>query len=559
MVITQSTPRAAIDWHSFNVGAGNTVQFAQPSTSAQVLNRVVGLTGTSQILGTITANGQVYIVNPQGVVFGKGAVVNTGALLATTRGVDPASFMAGGANTLLLAAGSNGSSIIQNDGNLSAAPGGWIVLAGDQVRNTGNLRAPCGTVALAAGDQATLALANGQMVSLTLGAASANATIDNTGVIQASDGRVWIAANAAGALLNNVINLSGMVDVSGRQAAGHISIDGGLAGTVNVSGAVLYASSAMGVGGNVTISGQTVGLYGSAINATGANGGGTVLVGGGAHGQDLLVHNAQTSVMDAASVIDASAGSNGRGGTVVLWSDHETRVYGTIAARGGMAGGDGGTVETSSHGNLRFAPAAPIDLHAPRGAWGTLLLDPLNIVITHGSADSNTPTTVNALSSSTNGTLTDADLVNALTSGSVVMSATNNISDSSGVTVTSSNVGSSLTFNSVNAVLIGNYGVTGGLIFNTSGQNSIVSGVISGTGGLSQIGTGTVTLSNAQSNTYTGNTTVSAGTLVERNGAGERRGLDPRAIPRLLPGLHSGLIFLQRHPVTFQIISAISV
>ena len=96
MVITQSTQRVAINWQSFNIGAGYGVQFVQPSSSAIALNRVVGLSGPSQILGSLTANGQVYIVNPSGVVFGKGAMINTGALVATTRDISTSQFMAGG-------------------------------------------------------------------------------------------------------------------------------------------------------------------------------------------------------------------------------------------------------------------------------------------------------------------------------------------------------------------------------------------------------------------------------------------------------------------------------
>ena len=101
MVIDQSSQRAVIDWQSFNIGAGDTVRFAQPSSTAQALNRVMGLTGTTQILGKLTANGQVFIVNPQGVVFAKGAVVNTAALLATTHDIAPSAFMAHGVSLLL--------------------------------------------------------------------------------------------------------------------------------------------------------------------------------------------------------------------------------------------------------------------------------------------------------------------------------------------------------------------------------------------------------------------------------------------------------------------------
>jgi filamentous hemagglutinin family protein len=115
MVINQASQRAVINWDSFNVGAGNSVQFVQPSSTAQVLNRVVGMNGSTQILGTLTANGQVYIVNPQGVVFGNGAVVNAGALLATTKDIDPNAFMSNGAK-LMLGGNGTGGGLVVNEG-----------------------------------------------------------------------------------------------------------------------------------------------------------------------------------------------------------------------------------------------------------------------------------------------------------------------------------------------------------------------------------------------------------------------------------------------------------
>mgnify|MGYP000576602145 CR=1 FL=1 len=221
--INQSTQNAAINWQSFNVGAGNSVQFAQPSSSSRVLNRVVGVSGSTQILGSLTANGQVYIVNPQGIVFGNGAMVNVGALLATTKDISPNTFMSGGSVTL--SGGSNGSGLVSNDGTINGAAG-FVVLAGDQVRNTGTIKAPKGQIALAAGDQATLSLSNGQLVQVTIDSSSKNNTIDSTGVLQAHGGKIVLTTNGTNALLNSAINLSGVVSAQG----GKVLVDGGAAG-----------------------------------------------------------------------------------------------------------------------------------------------------------------------------------------------------------------------------------------------------------------------------------------------------------------------------------------
>ncbi|KVU29773.1 hypothetical protein WK66_07065 [Burkholderia ubonensis] len=388
MLIQQGSQSAAINWQSFNIGAGNSVQFVQPSSSAQVLNRVIGMSGSSQILGTLTANGQVYIVNPQGVVFGKGSVVNAGAILASTRDIDPARFMSEGGRSLFLSGGSNGSGVVQNDGNLNAAPGGWIVLAGDAVKNTGSINAPGGKVGLLAGGEATLALNGGSLVNVQLNASQTQAAIDNTGSIKAGGGTVLLTANTANTLLGSAINLSGVVDVSGAQG-GHIAVDAGQGGLANLSGATLNAAGTSGAGGNVTVLGNHVGLFqGTRIDAGGATGGGTVLVGGDFQGKGSL-RKAGATVMDASSSIDASAKGNGNGGTVGLWSDSYTQFNGNVAARGGAQGGNGGHVDTSSAGQLGVL--GQVTANATHGTNGMWTLDPTDITVSSGADANYTP------------------------------------------------------------------------------------------------------------------------------------------------------------------------
>ncbi|MGE6496567.1 MBG domain-containing protein, partial [Cupriavidus metallidurans] len=518
MVINQASQRAVINWDSFNVGAGNSVQFVQPSSTAQVLNRVVGMNGSTQILGTLTANGQVYIVNPQGVVFGNGAVVNAGALLATTKDIDPNAFMSNGAK-LMLGGNGTGGGLVVNEGNLSVGAGGWIALAGDQVRNAGTLNAPNGHVVLAAGDKATLALSNGQMVSFTLDAASANAGIQNTGVIKAEGGQVLLTANAAGTLLNNVINLSGVVDVSGA-SGGNVTVQGGPQGQVSLAGAQINVSGATGQGGNATVTGQDVALSGTQINATGASGGGKVLVGGNLHGAGNVVH-ANTVAMDANSSIDASATQNGNGGTVVLWSDQKTAFNGRIAARGGQLGGNGGMVETSSKNLLEFNPLTSVDTRANHGAWGTLLLDPLNIQITHGAAGGNTSSNVNGVCATVNSSITDGQIMAELATSNVTLTASNLTYDDSTVSITS-HTGGSLTLNAYEVQLKGQYGIDGGLVLNAASAGSTVTGSIGGSGGLTVSGGGKFTL--LGTNTYTGGTNISGATTTLNVGNGSASG-----------------------------------
>ncbi|MEA9983553.1 filamentous hemagglutinin N-terminal domain-containing protein, partial [Herbaspirillum sp. RTI4] len=381
LLINQSSNRAVLNWNSFNIGAGNSVQFQQPGSSAAVLNRVTGLTGSSQIMGTLTANGQVFLVNPQGIVFGNGAMVNVAGLMASTKDIGNAAFMSGNQDLIFGGAGtSNG--LIQNSGSLTAL-GGYVVLMGDQVRNSGVINAAAGRVVLAAGDQATISLSNGQLVNFVLSNVTANALVEQSGAINAANGQVLISAQSANALLNDVINLTGVINVSGSQ--GSVIVNGGAAGTVNLSGATISVANPNGIGGNVTLTGQQVGLFGQTfIDASGSTGGGTVLVGGDYQGSNAgTVAHAQATVMSENASIDASVTGTGNGGRVVLWSDNYTGFYGNIAARGGAQGGDGGAVETSSHNNLQAFGS--VDASTTAGHAGSWLLDPVDITISSAS------------------------------------------------------------------------------------------------------------------------------------------------------------------------------
>ena len=137
-------------------------------------------------------------------------------------------------------------------------------------------------------------------------------------------------------------------------------------------------------GGNVNILGNKVGVLGANINASGTDGGGTVLIGGGFQGKGS-VPNAISTYVSRDSAIAASALLNGNGGTVIIWSDQITRFDGTINALGGAVSGNGGFVEVSGKESLSFK--GTVDTSAAHGNVGTLLLDPTNILIRNGNGD----------------------------------------------------------------------------------------------------------------------------------------------------------------------------
>ncbi|EII7450744.1 hypothetical protein LHS21_005067, partial [Salmonella enterica subsp. enterica serovar Newport] len=272
-----------------------------------------------------------------------------------------------------------------NQGSLTTTEGGFIVLAADRVKNSGNIRTPGGKTVLAAGDKVTLQLDNTGLASVSVSGSVVNALVENSGLLSATDGRVYLTARGKDMLLNTVVNNTGTVEASGLSGhGGEIVLNGGDSGVVSQSGTLL-ADSKTGHGGKITVEGQNIHLAAnSRTSASGKTGGGEVYVGGGWQGKDSHIKNASQVVMSQGATIDVSATESGNGGRAVLWSDDYTNFRGDILAKGGSRSGHGGQVETSSHGNLQAF--GDVDASAVAGRGGNWLLDPVGINITPDSA-----------------------------------------------------------------------------------------------------------------------------------------------------------------------------
>src|SRR5206468_7126312 len=198
-------------WHTFNIGARESVRFNQPGSSSVVLNRVTGGLGPSEILGALTANGRVFLINRDGILFGPSSVVNTAGFLATTHDIRNADFMAGRYNFNI--PGRPDASIV-NAGSITATNGGFAALVAPGVRNSGTITATLGTVALASGNTFTLDLYGDRLIQLSPSDAIASKVIDvqtgkpltslvsNDGKLSANGGRVEITAAAARAIVD---------------------------------------------------------------------------------------------------------------------------------------------------------------------------------------------------------------------------------------------------------------------------------------------------------------------------------------------------------------------
>jgi len=253
--ITQQSQRAVIDWRTFGVGAGEAVEFRQPNASAVTLNRVVG-GDLSAVYGRITANGTVFLVNPNGVLFGQGAQVNVGGIVATTANISNANFMAG---IDRFDQPGDATSTVVNQGVIRVADNGIAALVGRRVSNSGFIVARLGKVALAGGDAFVLDVGGDRLVSLVLDTGALErvtdaqgnplaARVDNTGNVQAAGGRVELTADTVSRLLNNVINVGGDIRTMAAEARdGVIRITGGASTDVTFNGVAQAGGNAASV------------------------------------------------------------------------------------------------------------------------------------------------------------------------------------------------------------------------------------------------------------------------------------------------------------------------
>ncbi|MCJ2081730.1 beta strand repeat-containing protein [Methylobacterium sp. J-090] len=470
MAIQQSSQTAIVNWQTFSIGQGARVDVAQPNASAALLSRVTGST-PSTIAGQLNANGQIYLVNPNGIVITPSGVVRAGGFVGSTLGISDEDFKAG----RRAFKGNGASATVSNQGSIDIAQGGYAALLGGRVENAGVVSVPLGRVGFGAGERATLDLSGDGFLQVAVPSradGSDAALISHSGRISAAGGRVEMQAATARDLARNAINLSGLVEarsVSGRSGA--IVLGGGEGGTVTVSGRLdASARGARAVtrtathtakaarGGDITVTGDAIRLTGARLQADGTAGGGRIRVGGDFQGGGTL-QRARVTTVDSASTLSADAGRSGRGGDVVVWSDGSTAFAGTIRARGGATLGDGGATEVSSKGLLAYTGTT--DLSAAHGAFGTLLLDPYNVTISGGGTAGQTQGTDGFTPNADNSVINASDLAMALAKANVTVTtgAANSAGGQDGNIAVQTNVtwnaATTLTLSAFNSIRVG--------------------------------------------------------------------------------------------------------
>ena len=319
--IQQSSQNLSLNWQSFNIASSETVNFLQPNAVAIAVNRIFDTNGT-QILGHLNANGQVYLINPNGILFGQGAQVNVGGLVASTL-----DFNDGDLNGNTRKFSGNGTGSVINQGTITAANGGYVALLGNHVGNQGVIVAQLGTVALGAGSAATLTFSGDSLVHLQVDESVLNSLAENGGLIRADGGMVVMTAGARDSLLASVVNNTGVIEArTVDNQNGTITLLGGMqAGTVNVDGTLDASAPDGGNGGFIETSAAHVKVADTAqVTTAAANGNtGTWLIdpvdftigaGGGAQTASGIGADTLSGLLGSNNVgitTDASTGGNG--------------------------------------------------------------------------------------------------------------------------------------------------------------------------------------------------------------------------------------------------------
>ncbi len=263
MVIQQDSQRLITHWQGFSIGSAESVTFNQPNSSAVALNRVIGV-DPSLILGKLSANGQVFLSNPSGVIFGNGAVVDVHGLLATTLNISTEDFL--NRNYRLAQDPNQSLAAVINNGVINATR--YVGLVAPAVENNGTIIvADLGSVALASGTVVTLDFNGDGLISFAVtGEVSGVVTdaegnvlkdrINNTGLIRANGGQVLLTAKSAGDVIGNVVNHSGLIEArTVQEKNGKIILSGSPHGVVNVSG-VLDAADVLVTTGDEAVKGD---------------------------------------------------------------------------------------------------------------------------------------------------------------------------------------------------------------------------------------------------------------------------------------------------------------
>lgn len=337
--ITVETAKSIANFKDYNIGTNQQVHYQNAlSGSANHLSRVTG-GNESRILGKLTSDRvNVFLVNPNGIFFGKNSVVDVPNFVASTSDITNANFNAG--NYKFDIKGKANAKIV-NQGTITVGDTGLAALVAPGVENEGIIVANKGTIALAAGEEFTLDMYGDQLISFAVTEENNDRFVKQSGELIAKEGFVLLTAQDANDVVNSVINLDGVVE----------------ANTVKVEGGDIVLGST------------------SEINVAGKNGGGKVSV----KGKNIEIQKGSKIIAD--STVD------GDGGEVIAIAENEMDFAGEISAQG-KGNGKGGFVETSGQ-TVFIRRDGYVNTLAENGIVGEWLIDPINFTVSSNATSAN--------------------------------------------------------------------------------------------------------------------------------------------------------------------------
>ncbi|MDP2377862.1 filamentous hemagglutinin N-terminal domain-containing protein, partial [Reyranella sp.] len=334
VTVVTNSPNAIINWQNFSIAQNELTRFIQQNGQSAVLNRIIGQ-NPSEILGQLTSNGKVFLINPNGIVFGAGSTVDTQGLVASSLNLSDQDFLSGNYHFM---AGSSAGNIL-NEGIIRAGKDGNIILIAPTIENNGIIKSEGGAITLAAGQELTITnldtpeirfqiqapadsvlnlgklLTEGGAINVFAGTIKHSGEINADSVQVDQQGHIQLVAQQ-----EITLDASSTISANNSQGdAGAIHIDSNT-GTTLAQGSIEARATQIGKGGNIELLGERVGVLDQArLDAGGENGGGQVLIGGDYQGKNPNVHNAKATYIGRGTTIKADAKTHGDGGKVIAW------------------------------------------------------------------------------------------------------------------------------------------------------------------------------------------------------------------------------------------------
>lgn len=464
-VINQNTDKAIINWNSFDINKGESVLFNQNSSSSIVLNRVTNGLPTN-IFGSISANGNVFILNQAGVLVGNGASINTNSFLAGAANINDNDFIAGKYNFY----GAQGNVI--NNGSIKVHNGGYAVLMGKNVTNNGLISAKLGKIYLSSGEAFRMDMSGNDLIGVEVEKGITDAYISNAGHIQAEGGTIIMTAKNASDVIRQAVNNTGIIDASSISYEGGKVILGAENGQI-INDGEINVSSKSDDSGSIEIKAEHI-INNGLIYANGLNGGTINML-----SSDFLK-------IGSSSIIQANSFSYGNGGNIKLISQKRAESYNGALIEAGSIYGSGGFIELSGYDSVYAF--GNFNTKSMYGRYGQFLLDPSNMFIGNYSNladdenyqvsdDGNTYIDITWLNTQLDNNNVSLQTLQGNGSGDITLNA--------GVTLTGTN---GLTLDAANNIsLLGNIDGLSALTLNAggsiTGNNNITVGDISANAG----------------------------------------------------------------------------